>query len=439
MIAVVVVEHHFQRTPDGRVWTQLTLCNQFWQRYLEVFDGVRIVARVRDVAEVPSQYLRADGPGVTVAAVPDYLGPLQYLRISRAVHRAMRHVVGPQDAVILRVPSHLVNCLFPILMQRSHPYAVEVVGDPWDVFSPGAVRHWLRSFFRRLYTSKQKAQCAHACAASYVTEGALQRCYPAAAGVPTCNYSSVELTQEAFKNTPHNDNPAEHPSEKCFLSPEGHPSSKPVRMIYVGTLSQLYKAPDVLLRAAARCVRDGLNLQLTIVGDGQYRSSLEQLASRLGLMNRVVFRGQLTAGKAVRKELDAADLFVLPSRQEGLPRALIEAMARGLPCISSTVGGIPELLPAEDMVRPNDVAALAAKIQEVATDPMRMQRMSSRNLKRAEDYGEAILRPRRTAFYRHVREQTEQWLRHSSALSQPDCDAIITYTIPLTQAGRKSA
>jgi glycosyltransferase involved in cell wall biosynthesis len=119
--------------------------------------------------------------------------------------------------------------------------------------------------------------------------------------------------------------------------------------------------------------------------------------------DRVAFRGQLTAGEAVRAELDRADLFVLPSRQEGLPRAMIEAMARALPCIGSTVGGIPELLPAEDMVPSNDVNALAQKIAEVISDPDRLRRMSARNLDKAKEYDDSAVRDRRRAFFRHVK------------------------------------
>jgi glycosyltransferase involved in cell wall biosynthesis len=109
----------------------------------------------------------------------------------------------------------------------------------------------------------------------------------------------------------------------------------------------------------------------------------------------------------VRAELDAADLFALPSRQEGLPRAMVEAMARGLPCLGSTVGGIPELLPAEDMVPPGDARALARKIREMVTAPGRMALMSARNLEKARGYREEALAGRRQAFYRHVREMTE--------------------------------
>jgi glycosyltransferase involved in cell wall biosynthesis len=90
---------------------------------------------------------------------------------------------------------------------------------------------------------------------------------------------------------------------------------------------------------------------------------------------------------------------------------MIEAMARGLPCIGSTVGGFPELLPDEDMVLPGDVAALASKIREVVADPERMARMSARNLEKARQYEDECLRKRRIEFYRYVQATTELWLK----------------------------
>ncbi len=86
-------------------------------------------------------------------------------------------------------------------------------------------------------------------------------------------------------------------------------------------------------------------------------------------------------------------------------------MARALPCIGSTVGGIPELLPPEDMIPPGDVAALAGKIRDVTTDPKRMARMSARNLEKAKEYRDEALREQRNEFYRYVREMTEAWLK----------------------------
>jgi len=395
MNLVVTTECRFDRMPNGVVWTQTGYAHSFWRRYLTVFDHTRVVARVRKVSSVPSDWQRADGDGVSFAAVPHYLGPWQYLRQVQRVQRAARNAVGASDAVILRVGSQIAACVESQVRRTGHPYGVEVVGDPYDTFAPGAMRHPLRPFFRWLFARQLQRQCAGACAAAYVTEHALQRRYPARPGAFAAHYSSVQLPDAAFVTVP------------C----PPHQGARTFTLIIVGTLAQLYKAPDVLIDAVAVCVREGLDLQLVLVGDGKHRSELEARVAERGLGDRVCFRGLLPAGEAVRAQLDQADLFVLASRQEGLPRAMIEAMARALPCIGSTAGGIPELLPPEDLVPPGDVAALARKIREVVSNPERMARMSARNLEKAKEHSDEVLRERRITFYQYVRGRTEEWIK----------------------------
>ena len=137
---------------------------------------------------------------------------------------------------------------------------------------------------------------------------------------------------------------------------------------------------------------------------------MQTLAAEKGINKRVTFCGYLSTREQVIEQLDQGDLFVLPSYQEGLPKAMIEAMARGLPCIGSNVGGIPELLPEEDMVNPGCHIALAHKIREVVTNPYRLATMSISNLEKAKNYREDILQKRRIKFYNHVKEQTQTWL-----------------------------
>jgi glycosyltransferase involved in cell wall biosynthesis len=88
---------------------------------------------------------------------------------------------------------------------------------------------------------------------------------------------------------------------------------------------------------------------------------------------------------------------------------MIEAMARALPCIGSSVGGIPELLDAEDLVIPGDAQGLATKIQEVLKDPHRMQSMSRRNRETSMQYRDSVLAERRRRFYTHVRDCVNDW------------------------------
>jgi len=388
MNALVVLEQRYLRTPDGAIWSTSTCAYPFWLRYREVFDSVRVVARVGDVTAAKPTWLRADGPGVSFAAIPTYVRPQQYLFRRGEVRRDVQDAFVPGDAVILRVGSVLADALLPKLNKLRIPYAVEVVSDPWDVFSPGSVRHPLRPFFRRWFAHRLRVQCRGAAAAAYVTESALQHRYPPGPGVTATGCSDVELPREAFVD---------------FSRSQRKPG-QPATIITVGTLEQLYKAPDILIDAVALAVKEGLDLRLVFVGDGRYRPWLKERAEKLGLGDRVRFVGWLPVGASVRRELDQADLFILPSRQEGLPRAMIEAMARGLPCIGSTVGGIPELLPREDLVDPNDARALADLIREVVTHPARMEGMSSVNVRKAKEYREEILSGRRRAFYRQVRE-----------------------------------
>lgn len=394
MKVTVTLEHRFDSTPDGKVWTQTMFAYPFWLRYLEVFEQVLVVARVRQVPAVLPDWKRADGERVSFVSLPHYLGPWQYLLKFREIQKAAINAVSKKDAVILRVPSQIATSIQNYLSRDNYPYGLEVVGDPYDVFAPGAVKNPLRPFFRWWFTLQLKRQCANACAVSYVTEKALQSRYSPSPEAFSSHYSSIELPDSAIVTAPR----------------EAYQEKSTFTLITVGTLAQLYKAPDVLIDAVAACVRDGLDLKLVLVGDGKHRAELEARVTALNLKERVHFCGQLPAGDAVLAQLDQADLFVLPSYQEGLPRAMIEAMARALPCIGSNVGGIPELLPDEYRVPPGDVIALAAKIREVITNPGRMNQMSVCNLKKAKDYSVDILQERRTEFYRYLRERTEAWL-----------------------------
>ena len=406
MRLVVTTEQRFDQTRDGSVWAPGTFGYGFWERYLEVFDQVVVIARVRTVEGATGNPVRSDGQSVDFVRVPYYVGPWEYLRSrSRLVH-VMQGAVRENAAVIMRVPSPIASTIYPALCKERQPYGLEVIGDPQEVFAVGAVRHSLRPFFRWIVSRQMRRQCRVACGAAYVTRETLQRRYPclgysmgvSESSLPlqtfVTSYSSIALDDSDFVGIP-------RPGK----------SGKGMNLVSVGSLEQMYKGPDVLIDAVRRIAQDGVDARLVWLGDGKYRRSLEARCAELGLDRRVSFRGHRPAGDAVRGELDKADLFVLASRTEGLPRAMIEAMARGLPCIGSDVGGIPELLPPEDLVPPGSAEALAAKIREVVTSPERMARMSARNLATAKEYREEVLRERRIAFYRHVKEQTEAWIR----------------------------
>lgn len=130
------------------------------------------------------------------------------------------------------------------------------------------------------------------------------------------------------------------------------------------------KAHAGLLRAAAALKRRAGTpaFRLVMVGDGPERERLKALCRELELTDLVVFTGT-TAGVPVYYSL--ADVFVLPSRSEGSPNALLEAMASGTPVVATAVGGVPEVVRSGDtglLVPANDVNALASGIAELLSD-----------------------------------------------------------------------
>jgi glycosyltransferase involved in cell wall biosynthesis len=128
------------------------------------------------------------------------------------------------------------------------------------------------------------------------------------------------------------------------------------------------------LDAVAELAPDDPEFRLTLVGDGPERDAIAARARALGIADRVEFAGPLGA-EGVRRELARADVFVLASitdntgRTEGIPVALMEAMAAGVPVVATRVSGVPELVEGAGLlVEPGDAAALANAIATALDD-----------------------------------------------------------------------
>ena len=137
---------------------------------------------------------------------------------------------------------------------------------------------------------------------------------------------------------------------------------------WVGRLSH-EKGPDIFIRAAAQVLRECPDLVFILVGDGPLKADLEALANEIGISANVRFMGRREDMAAVYASID---LLVCSSRQEGLPMAILEGMASGVPWIATAVGDVPTLIKDGHnglLVPIGDIEGLASGVLRLATNP----------------------------------------------------------------------
>ncbi|HEX4154008.1 MAG TPA: GT4 family glycosyltransferase PelF [Acidobacteriaceae bacterium] len=136
----------------------------------------------------------------------------------------------------------------------------------------------------------------------------------------------------------------------------------------VGRLSR-EKGIDVFLRAAAKVIRKRPEMEFVVAGDGPERSSLERLAKELGIAEKVFLLGRMDD---MPRFYASVDVLAVASRKEGLPIAVLEGMASGLPVIATAVGDVPKVIRDGEtglLVRSDDPDGMAAAMEGMIEDP----------------------------------------------------------------------
>ncbi|PYL04823.1 MAG: hypothetical protein DME31_02395 [Verrucomicrobia bacterium] len=168
-------------------------------------------------------------------------------------------------------------------------------------------------------------------------------------------------------------------------------SSAPPLILGVGRLIAKKGFAD-LVRACGLIAERGKSFRCEIIGEGPLEDELRGQIERLNLQDRVALSGARPMGE-VRRRLIAANVFVLPSiidpdgGMDNLPTVIMEAMATGLPIVSTTIGGIPEMVVENEtgfLVQPGDAAALADAIEQVIDDRLLAQRLGQGGYERAQ-------------------------------------------------------
>ncbi|SUO97907.1 glycosyltransferase family 4 protein [Suttonella indologenes] len=290
------------------------------------------------------------------------------------------------DYLILRMPSFLGLLVFLLNLIFRRKFFVEFVGDPKDALLNAITNKNLFILFAiNIIVLLNKLVLKKASGVIYVTNKILQKKYP------TFSY------QECASNV-------EIDIEKINLSVESYKiKNKEIVIGIIASFNNPYKGIGMAIDSVKLLKNKGVNLKLRILGSGKLEENYKKHAENLNLLDQVFFDGILSSRADINFWLDSLDIYIQPSYTEGLPRALIEAMARGLPIVATNVGGIPELLSSDFLIEPGSSIALSDKLQLLISSQKIRYEQGVLNYEKSKEYDSDILKEKRQKFWTTAR------------------------------------
>lgn len=167
------------------------------------------------------------------------------------------------------------------------------------------------------------------------------------------------------------------------------------KMTTVAGVNARAKGQVYALKALKKLKEKGVKVIYYLVGEGD-QTYLKNKATKYGISDQVIFTGAMLHQKVYDFLLDM-DLYIQPSLHEGLPRAVVEAMSRALPCLGSRTAGIPELIPEELVFVKKNVNQICSIIEGLTKE--RLKRYATISFERAKEFEQETLKKRRNEFF----------------------------------------
>lgn len=368
----------------------LGLSNQVFERYSSITDEIDLAIRIRNLKkeEIEGRMSPIDLPYLNVIDSPN-LSSIKGLVVDRKNFRAeLEEHAKKADFIICRLPSHIGNLGVDVAKKLNKPYLIEMVACPWDsLWNYNFKGKFVAPFFK-MATKKRVRNASHVV---YVTNEFLQNRYPTLGASTNCSNVLLNSVEDKVR---------EERLKKI--------QSIPTRKMVIGTTGSVdikFKGQKFVIKALSKLKKEGYtNIEYQLVGKGD-PAYLKKVCEYYDVSEMVKFLGP-KKHEDVFKWLDTIDLYCQPSKQEGLPRGLIEAMSRALPAFGARTGGIPELLNDHYVVDriEKDIDKIASLIKEFDVASMREQAI--RNHEESKLYLHRSIEERRQVFLKKFMEDS---------------------------------
>ena len=379
MKVLFVQDAYFFTSSDGKYYSE-HVDNTILDRYLHLGEHVtffgRMDASIEDTV-LAEKFSLLDESKCSLIGVPNFKTLTGFIKYINRVKREVKKAVLEHDIIMPRIPSALGALAVEYAIKYNKPLLGEVVGCTWDGYWNYSIKGKIVAPY---YFFKQKRIVKKLSYAIYVTSEFLQRRYPTSGKSTNCSNVVIENSNDTIL--------------KKRLDKIKNLNEKSI--IRIGTIAGLdvpFKGQKYVIQSLSKLSTNKYLYEVVGTGTGKL---LKEEAKKLNVQKYLIVRGPLKH-REVFDFLDELDLYIQPSKQEGLPRSLIEAMSRGLPAIGSRTGGIPELLPKEFIFEKGNSSQLAKIIENYNFN--KFENEARVNFNKAKEYFIEAINNRRLNFY----------------------------------------
>lgn len=394
MELLYISSYQFKKN-DEKTYALPAYGNAFWQKYLGVFTSVKVLGEnVKKYLDNGTMTL-LDDPRVEVDIIPSNTHPKDFINDFKIKNILLKRIKAAQ-AVLIKPSSRKGMMAIEICKKLDKPYMIEVTGD----IELTLKNH--KNILKRLYAPflynqilKSIKDCKFGL---YVTRFYLQSKFPIEGTQCGCTDTYIPNPKRDIL-----DKRLEHISE-----------IKNTSKINIGLIASYHdnrKGIDTAIKAMKELNKENVYLHILGLGTENDRNYWYKMAEEYGIKSKLVFDKSLSTTQEVLEWDDTMDIIILPSRSEGLPRCIVEAISRACPCIISNVCGMPELVKDSWLHDPEDYKRLALLLESMLSNRDEMLSAAKDNFLNSFNYTKDVLKERRdnflTMFLEYCQEQNQ--------------------------------
>lgn len=381
MRVLINLEHRFYKYNDA-IYDDTTYNADFFKPYVESFGNVVVLARVKEISLITDKFQRVDIDNISFFELPDYNRYSFIYVIPKIIISLCRIRINDYDAVILRKPCRIGRLLSFLKLNSNSNYLIEYLGDMFDIAA--LKTSFISRYYAYLIAFWEKKQIKKAPIVTYVTKRYLQSHFPCGSSSKSFSWSDVMLER------------------KQFVVKKIEKLNSCYTFIYTASFSK-YKGHHYLPEIFKKLHLEGYQWKLVLIGDGVERKYIESKFLEYGINNHVEFTGNIP-NNIVRSYLAKADVYISTSLTEGLPRAILEAMACSLPVVAFSVGGINELIDSKYLTKSGEISKMLDIIKMLYMDIDFFESASRNNYYTAQMYNVDSMKSSRLASYEALKQ-----------------------------------